>query len=172
MQVRKIVLSVLMLLNVLFVPLYDVWSGLFPERPMFNFIDVMELVFDGEFDLWPVTLTLVLLIPAIFMLAFSFSKSNGGFKISAGVGAVAMMIILCRYVEQFDLEDLFDFDYGNIAIGTWIGLILLIISLFAVKIDYAKSNPSSDNYIYCQYCGNQNPKDYSFCSSCGKDLKN
>lgn len=132
MRLKKFILSILALLNVIFIPVFDVWGGLFPYNADDDFFSVIGYVFDGEFDYWVVIFTLAIFIPSMLMFLASFSNSILSFKLSAGAGLLAMFIVLAKYVYENDFWYLYDFDDGNISIGTWIALTIFIISLFLI----------------------------------------
>lgn len=190
MKTKKIILSILALANVIFVPVFDVWGGLFPGNPDSNFFDVIEYVFEGEFSYWVVLFTLTILIPSLFMLIFSFSDGGKMFKAASGAGIIFMIITLIRFVSQNDFGELFDFDDGNISIGTWIAFALFIISFFVVKSSKDKQFTPSKKYInnlnnintsnvtststvnstqikFCPECGSKMEATSMFCGNCG-----
>ena len=190
MKIKKIILSVLALANVILVPVFDVWGGLFPSNPDNNFLDVVEYVFEGEVSYWVVLFTLTIFIPSLFMLIFSFSDGSKMFKAASGAGIIFMIITLIRFVSQNDFGELFDFDDGNISIGTWIALSLFIISFFAVKSRNDKQFKPNKKYIdnlnnayasnvtstptvdspkmkFCPECGSKMEASAMFCGSCG-----
>lgn len=180
MKTKKIILSVLALANVIFVPVFDVWGGLFPGKPDDNFFNVIEYVFEGDFSPWVVLFTLTIFIPSLCMFIFSFSDGGKMFKVAASAGVILMIITLCTFVSQNDFGELFDFDDGNISIGTWIALALFIISFFTVKssriVQSAQNNNDIDN------SNNENPTNeiifskensanIKFCPNCGSEIE-
>ncbi|MBQ3004754.1 MAG: hypothetical protein IJD88_02370, partial [Clostridia bacterium] len=78
---KLIVFSVLSLLNVMFVPFFDVWGGLFPGDVDDNFFDVIEGVLtDGDaWEYWVVQLTMFVFIPTVFMLFSALCRKRGLF---------------------------------------------------------------------------------------------
>lgn len=195
MRRNKIILSVIALLNVLFVPIYDVWGGLFPSNPDNNFFDVLEYVFEGEFSYWIVLFTIWIFIPVIAMLITSFTDGVIGFKLSSGFGAVVLIVNMLRYVDQNGMDELFDFDDGSVAIGTWIALVVFILSLIIVKKakkgqfapnkqiiseinrtnSPAQEETSQDNQFvknkkFCPNCGTELDANAVFCGKCGFKL--
>lgn len=172
MKKKKIILSILMLANAVFVPTYDAWGGLFPSNPDDNILDVIESIFEGDLGLRVVQFSGVLLLSALLMLAFSVTEKDRGFKITAGLGTGYIIFLLVAYVPiDGDISELVDFDDGNIAIGTWIGLALLIVSFFIEKIGAQKDDTPKSESIYCLHCGEGNSKKYVYCRTCGKRLK-
>ena len=157
-SVAQIVISVLALLNVLFVPIYDVWGGLFPKHPEKNFLDAIDYLFKGEFDLWLVQFTFVLFIPTVFMLIFSLLGKKRAAKISAGIG---IALIVWESINFFspgngnELTDVFDFDESNISIGFWIG-IALFIAMIVIKTD------SQKKIFHCNVCNCESQYTWKF----------
>ncbi len=189
MKSSRIIISILALANIVCVPVFDVWGGLFPKDVEDNFFEVMEYVFEGEFDYWVVVFTLSILIPSLFMLFFSFSESAALFKVSAGAGVLALGYTLVRFVGQYEIDYLFDFEDGNISIGTWISLALFIIALIAVKNTVEKPSVSGPITVpvvndagsvaqpqtlpankFCSQCGKPIDVSFGFCGHCGNKI--
>lgn len=179
MSVKKIIISVIAILNVLFMPIYDVWGGLFPGVPDDNFIDVIEYVFEGEFDYWVVIFTMSIFVPSVLMLIASFSKENKLYSIFAGLGIGLVLLNLIRYLTQQELYDVFDFADCNISIGLWTALIIFIAALILCakpekkKYDYVRQtepNPgpaAAPQKHYCRNCGTELGVNIAFCGICG-----
>lgn len=123
-NLAQLIVSVVALINVMFVPIFDVWGGLFPGKPEDNFWDVISGHCDS--DQWVVVFTVAIFVPTVMMLLFSVIKTQKLAKIAGAVGVVWMVIDLIRFVSQYEFDYLFDFDDGNISIGLWIGLGLFI----------------------------------------------
>lgn len=145
-SVAQIAISLLALLNVIFVPIFDVWGGLFPTNPEYGFFDVMEYAFKGVFDTWVIWFTLLLFIPSVFMLVFSVLGFKKVAWISSLIGIVMMCMALIKFVFDYEISYLFDYDDGNICIGLWIGLGLFIAMLFT-------SVKTESKIIHCMNCG-------------------
>ena len=114
-RVPQVVVSVLAVLNVMFVPIFDVWGGLFPSNPDNNFWDVISG--NCESNEWVFIFTLAILIPSGLMLLFSILKTK----------VLARIAGFVRFVSEYEVSYLFDFDDGNLCIGLWIGLLLFVI---------------------------------------------
>lgn len=99
MKAKKLIISILALLNVVFVPIFDVWGGLFPGDPDDNFFDAIGYAFEGEFDMWVVIFTLTIFIPSLFMFIFSFTSKNKLFRISSIVGIIGMILLLYLLIK-------------------------------------------------------------------------
>lgn len=124
-RIPQIVVSVLAILNVMFVPIFDVWGGLFPSDPDSNFWDVISG--NCESNEWVFVFTLTILIPSVLMLLFSILKAKVLARIAGFGGVICLIALLVRFVSEYEVSYLFDFDDGNLCIGLWIGLLLFIV---------------------------------------------
>lgn len=175
MKIKKLIFSLASLINVMFVPIFDVWGGLFPGRPDYSFLDALGFAADGEFDSWLVDLTLAAFIPAVLMLLSSFTNDGVLFKIFSALGALSVAGLLFMYASQNGMDYLFDFDYGNISIGTWIALTLFTASFFAVSarnkngtaVAAEVERSAAAERKYCPKCGTQRAPETNFCKNCG-----
>lgn len=123
-RIPQIVVSVLAVLNVMFVPIFDVWGGLFPSNPDSIFWDVISG--NCESNEWVFIFTLTILIPSGLMLLFSILKAKVLARIAGFGGVICLIALLVRFVSEYEFSYLFDFDDGNLCIGLWIGLLLFI----------------------------------------------
>jgi len=124
-RVPQVVVSVLAVLNVMFVPIFDVWGGLFPSNPDNNFWDVISG--NCESNEWVFIFTLAILIPSGLMLLFSILKTKVLARIAGFGGVICLIALIVRFVSEYEVSYLFDFDDGNLCIGLWIGLLLFVI---------------------------------------------
>ncbi len=194
MRTKKLIFSLLALANVMFVPIFEVWGGLFPQDVDDNFLDVLEYAIEGDFSYWVVCFTLAIFIPSFFMLVFSFSDSAKAFRCSAAAGILFVLYWLIRFVAQYEIDYLFDFDDGNISIGTWIGFFLFIIAFIAVHDERKQSyvpvqgqtgnmnvtgnSEVSDNVEvnpapaknFCSQCGSKITESAEYCEKCGHKI--
>jgi len=194
-----IMLSVFALLNVMFVPIFDVWGGLFPSDVDRSFFDVIEIVFEDadDWSLWVVQLTMSIFVPTIFMFIMSLIGNRGLFITSNVIGIVLWFKQIIDYgMEDDGFEDLFDFEDGSISIGTWIAIGIFIISFFVAlnskkKVEhnanqilptsedlYEEEKISVDNDTahitfvnnFCPNCGAKTDEGIAFCGKCGQKL--
>ena len=135
-----ITLSVFALLNVMFVPIFDVWGGLFPSDVDDNFFDVIEMIFKERGDAWKhwvVLFTITIFVPSLMMFVASLTGSKGFFVTVNIIGILLWIRQIVDYGMDNDFDSSFDFDDGNVAIGTWVAIgiyvISLIIALFSRK---------------------------------------
>ena len=194
-----IMLSVFALLNVMFVPIFDVWGGLFPSDVDRSFIDVIEIVFEDadDWSLWVVQLTMSIFVPTIFMFIMSLIGNRGLFITSNVIGIVLWFKQIIDYgMEDDGFEDLFDFEDGSISIGTWIAIGIFIISFFVAlnskkKVEHNANQilPTSEALYeeekisvdkdtahitcannFCPNCGAKTDEGIAFCGKCGQKL--
>lgn len=195
MRIRKLIISIIALLNVLFVPIFDVWGGLFPGHPDDNFMDVVEYVFDGDSNIWVVVFTLSIFVPSLLMLIFSFTEKSGMFKVSSGLGVGLLVFDLIHFVSQNEWSDLFDFDDCSVSIGMWLGLAIFIAALIFVKKPKQEQFIPNQKYIaglnddietvnvtvksnetmnqhkrFCHNCGAEITTVSAFCGNCGTKM--
>lgn len=101
-----------------------------------------------------------------------------------------MLLTLARFVNQCGWDYLYDFDDGNISIGTWIALALFIVSLIVVRSKDNKQFRPEPSYInsfgntnspsvaatpsaqpararFCPECGSETDVTAIFCGNCG-----
>ncbi len=192
-QPALIVLSVIALLNVMFVPIFDVWGGLFPSDVDDNFFEVVEMLFKDVnyyWNLWVVQITLSILLPSIFMLIFLLAGARKLFITSTIVGIVLWFRIIVQFISQNGVSDVFDFDDCSISIGTWIAIILFVTSLITALVSKGKTNSDTVSYIannannvtpnhetrpvvqmkFCPKCGAEIKENIFFCGKCGHKL--
>ncbi len=189
-----VILSIIALLNVIFVPMFDVWGGLIPSNPDDNFFEVLDAVFKDSdaWNEWPVIFTMSTFLPCVLMLIMSLINKKSGFLVSSAIG----MVLLAIFIIWFALDNdsswsigylLFDLDESCISIGTWIALLLFVISFFTAISSKQKKIPKStdnrnngfsidfnqevtDKSNFCTNCGNKVDNDSTFCNNCGHKL--
>lgn len=149
-RVKFLIPSILALLNVLFIPTFDVWGGLFPLHPEDNIFDTLGMIFEDSdaFNNWSVIIVLSILIPSIVMLIGAILDNKLIFMISSLAGILLFFKFLIQYVRQYELSELFDFDDGSIAIGTWIAIILFVIAFIIAITSGNKQQQVSTTPIY------------------------
>lgn len=193
-QPALIVLSIVALLNVIVVPVFDVWGGLFAKNATkFTFFHVIESIFEDpdNWNLWVVQITLSILLPSIFMLIFSLVGARKLYITSTIVGIVLWFRIIVQFVSQEGASYVFDFDDCSISIGTWIAIILFVAALITSLVSKGKTNGNSVSHItntsnnfipknqknqpiipmkFCPKCGAEIKGNISFCGKCGQKL--
>lgn len=141
-DMKQVIVSLLALLNVMFVPLYDVWGGLFPGDVDETFWDV--ITGQCETNAWVFVFTIAVFVPTAFMLIFSLAKARRLARLSGAVGLVWMVIDLIRYVNQYEIGYLFEFEDGNFSIGIWIALVLFLVMTLIATPKLMKEAPKAE----------------------------
>lgn len=186
MKKRYFILSILGLMNVIFIPIFDVWGGLFPSNPDWDFIEVVEEIFTNEnaWEKWAVIFTTAIFVPCLLMLISSFCNSRKAFLISSIIGFTAEACVIFEYIDQNDPTDYIPSDDCNIAIGVWIALVLFFVSIFVGFKKYEQQLPTINTIDsnaetriiqqsekqFCSKCGCETEAGAKFCDNCGNDL--
>lgn len=144
-QLVLIMLSVIALLNVIFVPIFDVWGGIFPSEVDDDFFEIVDKVFNDSsaFRHWSVNITVSIFISCVLMLISSIIGNKSFSILTAFSGIAGSLYTVLGYGEEKGFEKVIDFDDGNISIGSWIAIILFILSFFIAL----NSKKKEDNYI-------------------------
>lgn len=186
-RIVLIILSVVVLLNIMFVPIFDVWGGLFPSDVDRDFFDVLECFFENDdaWSLWVVQLTISFSMSAVLMLIMSLVGRKGLF-IAANIIAIVVWFkqIIVDYVGEDGFNALLDFEDGNISIGTWTTIMLFVASFIIVLSSKKKEDgcPNiiisrnverniSENVISCSACGAFVTEGCTYCNHCGAKVK-
>ncbi|MBQ5968753.1 MAG: zinc ribbon domain-containing protein [Clostridia bacterium] len=128
----QLIISLLAVLNVIFLPLFSAGSGVFPSEMRSTFLEVVT----GKYEIydWPVALTALIFLPSMLMTVLSILKAQITTKLTGLVGLILMVGALLKYVDEFSLDALFSLENGNLSIGLWIAFLLFIVMLF-IPID-------------------------------------
>lgn len=196
-----IMLSAFALLNVMFVPIFDVWGGLFPSNVDYNFFDVIKMIFKEGRDAWRhwvVLFTITIFVPSLMMLVASLSGKKGFFVTVNIIGILLWIRQIVDYGINNDFDYSFDFEDGNVSIGTWIAIGIFVISLiialssrrsipntaYQMQPQYYQPQPQTyqppletsqqpmpeqDKVNFCPNCGSKTD-DGQFCAKCGTKL--
>lgn len=132
---KLIILSVLLLLSIIFLPMYNrglIMGEIYPNDQSIYFWEVMEMVFEESdaFRYYVVDFTVVALVFGVVLLFSSFAKSKIMCILSSVGGAGGMLYFLIKFISQESIEDVFSFDETAICIGFWVTLILFVVSFF------------------------------------------
>ncbi len=142
-----IVLSLIALLNVIFVPIFDMWGGLFPESVEYDFFDVMDMVMNDDncWDYRVVALTMSIFVPTVLMFVMALLGSKPLFLIVDAVGIILVVKQLIDYSDQVgNLSKIFDTSWTSISIGNWTALGLFGISFLVALFSKKKKSNSED----------------------------
>lgn len=135
------IIALLAILNIMFVPIFDVWGGLFPYNVQDDFWHIMRhhvFGYGGWND--PTILTMFIFIPTAIMFIFALLGLRKATYLSAVCGVFIMIIMLLIYISATGDLSKFDFYDGNISIGTWTALLFFIAMLFTKRNDKAPVN--------------------------------
>ncbi|MDO4731246.1 MAG: zinc ribbon domain-containing protein [Clostridia bacterium] len=141
-----IIFSILALLNVMFVPIFDVWGGLIPSDVDTTFFEVIEAVFEDEdcWRHWVVIFTMSIFIPSLFMFIAALCGSRGFFITSNVIGIIIWFKQIIDYgMEDDGFSDMFDFDDCSISIGTWIAIGIFVVSFLVALSSKKKAETNS-----------------------------
>lgn len=191
-KTKYIILSVLSLLNVMFVPVFDVWGGVFPGKIDYDFFYAINAFFtdkDSWYE-WVVEFSIAIFVSSVFMLIASLLNSKTGFAITSLIGLISELKILASFASQNESYEIIPSDDCSISIGTWTALAIFIISfivaltsnknkgeqhsapLQAVEVEtsnYCEQpiQPAIKRGDFCPNCGNKIDKQSVFCGNCG-----
>ena len=169
-----LVVSIILLVCVMILPMFDVWGGLFSSAEYDNFGDVLHYIQrDGSdaFRKWVVCLTMSAFIPAIATMIAGIVRCKTLGIISSVIGTVSMLYNYVNIIDQQGIGALTDFEDCSISIGSHVALILHIVCfILALKITKrtSASAPVINNYTAAQ----TNPTHLKICLNCGKPLYN
>ncbi len=126
-----IILSICILLTVMFIPMFDVWGGLFPDGVEVTFGDVVSNLFYGtDFGMWAEIFSWSAFVPAVVLLISALAKGKVMSILASLSGSGLLIFNLLRFISQCEAESVFDFDDCSVSIGFWIALLLFIICFF------------------------------------------
>lgn len=173
-----IVISVLCLLNVFFLPIFEIFGGLFPDDTT-SFVEVLEAAFeDGDaWDYRVVRFTMFIFLPSVFLLIGALSGSKGSCVLASGAGIVLWFINMIDLISDTDIELVMDFDSTPVSIGSWIAVVLFFVAFSRAKKaeninrEYIIGSSSQNlEFKTCPICGTVLEKDASFCGVCGSQV--
>ena len=187
-RVKYIVLSVLSLLNIVLIPSFDTWSGLFPSDYENTFLGAVEdvLTDSDAIHYWSVIIVLSVFIPSLLMLVSAVLDKKVLYSLSSVLGIILWFRTAISYTKQYGIADLFDLDDGSLCIGFWFALILFVIAFiigiiskkdnsriqpihnkFAVETNNSINQVVIEKGSFCPNCGNKMDKQSVFCGNCG-----
>ena len=187
-RVKYIVLSVLSLLNIVLIPSFDTWSGLFPSDYENTFLGAVEdvLTDSDAIHYCSVIIVLSVFIPSLLMLVSAVLDKKVLYSLSSVLGIILWFRTAISYTKQYGIADLFDFDDGSLCIGFWFALILFVIAFiigiiskkdnsriqpihnkFAVETNNSINQVVIEKGSFCPNCGNKMDKQSVFCGNCG-----
>ena len=188
-RLKYIILSVLSLLNIILIPSFDTWSGLFPSDYENTFLGAVEDIFTDSDVIhhWSVIIVLSVFIPSVLMLVSAVLNKKVLYSLSSTLGIILWFRTAISYTKQYGIADFFDFDDGSLSIVFWLALILFIVA-FIIGVTSKKEHPEVqpinnrkfvvetnnsinqvviEKGIFCPNCGNKIDKQSVFCGNCG-----
>ncbi|MCD7726730.1 MAG: zinc ribbon domain-containing protein [Ruminococcus sp.] len=126
-----LIMAALALFDILFLPIFDVWGGLFPSEYN-NFSDVMHYIANSSdaFDYRVVIYTVCLFIPSVLLVIAAAVNNRPFFMTSSIIGIAAWLYICIEFSNDMGIDEFFDFgEYGCISIGTWLALPIFVASI-------------------------------------------
>lgn len=124
-----IILSIVLLLCIFAIPMFDVWHGIIPGDNAATFGDVIHYISrygEDAFTLWAVQLVMAAFIPAIFLFIGALARLKVMTAISSAIGTVWIISILYAIINQYDSSAVLNMKYCSVSIGTYIALTLHI----------------------------------------------
>ena len=119
MNKKFLAVSILALVNVMFIPTTDMGVDFFEA------IQKLLAYPRGYIDAWYSGFALAIFIPALFMLVVSFFRNRMLHILASGIGIISLGKEMMEYHSQIGLFQ----SSSIIAIGSWIGMILFIIGV-------------------------------------------
>ncbi len=152
-RLSLIVISLLGLLDVMFLPVFSVFGGLFPGEVQVPFLEVFDLIFNeqGAFELWVVRFTAAILISFFMLLIAALFSGKLTFIITDALCIVLITVQIIQYSAQTkEIHNLFDFEKTSLSVGTWVAILFYISAIFIVlykKSENAETtvNPSASD---------------------------
>lgn len=120
--------SVILLLCVIFIPMFDTWSGIIPSSEATRSWDLLDH-FSEIFDWYDYAFIASGLFPSIFLTVSAFLNGKILCIIFALLGIISLLWILTEFILQNGADEAFDFKDCSVSIGFWIALIMFIINL-------------------------------------------
>ena len=130
------VLSIGILINVVFIPMFNVWGGIGARWSYYNqffaALNNVEHFLEGSNRLWSDIFIWSAFVPAVVLLISSIAKKKVMVTVSSFVGTGLLLFNLNRHISDYYRAvgaSAINFYDGNISIGFWIALILFSICL-------------------------------------------
>ncbi len=170
-----IIISLLALLNVIFAPMYDVGGGMLTDDSDYNFARVIgdAIMTEGGLGHWALHMTMGVFIPAVIMLACAITRMRWVYGFANTLGVFVWLFNFFRYAIDHGFVGMFDVETTDISIGSWIAIMLFLISelvLLCTKKKKDEPQRAVNEKQFCPYCGIMLRGNTSYCRRCGKKL--
>ena len=139
----------------------------------YNFVRIIGdlLMEDGTLSLWVVHMTLGVFIPAVVMLATSFTRMRWLYSLFNTLGILVWFFNFFRYALQKGILPLFDIHTTDISIGSWLAIFFFLISALVLLCTKKKKDTAEEKYDgRCPECGIKLRGNLNYCPRCGTIL--
>lgn len=174
-----IIISVLSLLNVIFLPIYTEGGPMISKTSEYSFVRIIGDLFmeEGTLSLWVTQMTLCIFVPSVIMLATAFTRMRSLYILCDLCGVGLWIFNFARYGIENGFKTLFDVNKTDISIGAWVAILLLLINSLVILCagKNKKEEPEDEEKEedeFCPHCGRALRGNTSFCPRCGKKLDN
>ena len=164
--------SVIIMICILFIPMWSTWDGFFPGDGAYWFWNMFKDF--GELSrIYPAMLCLATIIPAVMLIIGAFANKRVLRITASAFGIVGMMIVIIKILSGLGSEAIFNFKHGDITLSTWIVFFLFVASLIgSIRIkdeSYSGYSYSSggNSYLWTCSCGARNFRTVDKCPTCG-----
>ena len=150
-----IIISILMLCNAAFLPMYCEGGGMLVFRSEYSFAHVIGdlIMVEGSYKLWVVHMTLGVFLPAVVMLATALTRMRRIYSLFNIFGILIWFFNIFRYAFEKGFTSLIEVDSTDVSIGAWVAVLLFLISalvlLFTKPVKADEKHPVAE---YCPYC--------------------
>ena len=172
------IISLLLLASVFFLPVFDEGGGILTSKAKYNFARVIGdcLMKEGTLSLWVTHMTLGIFIPSVTMLACALTRLRVVYVLSNIAGIAVWFVNVFRLGLKNGFLALFDVHSTDVSIGSWIALLLFLISALGI-IATKKKQREPEEEIYeitdgrCPQCGIRLRGNLNHCPRCNIKLK-
>lgn len=149
-RISLIIISVLGLLDVIFLPVFSAFGGLFPTNVDMPFLEVIDAAFnmEGAFDLWVVRFTFAILISFVIVLIAALLADKITFIITNALGIVLISIQMFQFSSRVkEVQEALNINKTSYSVGTWVALFLLSVSLSIVLLKFKEKPKVQENVL-------------------------
>ena len=157
-----IAISLVGLLDVMFLPVFSVFGGLFPGTVQVPFFEVFDLIFNeqGAFELWVVRFTVAILISFLLLLISALFTGKFTFIITNALCIVLLSVQIIQYSSQTkEIHSLFDFEKTSLSVGTWLAMLLYFAAMFIVLYKKRAKAETTENPSDSEISEKETPSD-------------
>ncbi len=171
-----IIISVLSLLNVIFLPIYSEGGPMISKASEYSFVRIVGDLFmeEGTLTLWVTQMTLCIFVPSVVMLASAFTRMRLLYVLSDLCGIVLWVFNFVRYGIENGFKIIFDINKTDISIGAWVAMLLFLINSLVIlctgKKKKEEPEEADEEDLFCPHCGRALRGNTSFCPRCGKRI--